>query len=138
MANIDKQQEINCDYGFLGMSFSLDDMHYVWKSCPLCWQYWFNDKDKNNNIIFEIIATRVCGFSFPNGNNELNMLDYNPLVFYVLEGVGSNVPFVVNGNRYVQYYVLVNWIYPCWSILMQTIHELKWKKNSLCCCKWIL
>jgi hypothetical protein len=56
MANIDKQLEINCDCGFLGMFVSLDGMHYVWKSCPLHWQYQFSDKDKNNSIIFEIIA----------------------------------------------------------------------------------
>jgi hypothetical protein len=56
MANIDKQLEINCDCGFLWMFVSLDGMHYVWKSCPLHWQYQFSGKDKNNSIIFEIIA----------------------------------------------------------------------------------
>ncbi len=57
MANIDKQLESNCECGFLGMFASLDCTHYVWKSCPLSWQYQFSDKDKNNSIILEAIAS---------------------------------------------------------------------------------
>jgi hypothetical protein len=47
-------------------------------------------------------------FGFPSGNNDLNVFDYSPLVFNVLQGAGYNVPFVVNQNEKKAHFVDTN------------------------------
>jgi len=86
-----------------------------------------------DNIILEAIAYQSswfwhAHFGFHRKNNDLNVLDHSPFVVNFLQGDESNVRFMVNiGNEYVQYYLLVDGIYPYWFIFVQTIHEPQWE-----------
>jgi hypothetical protein len=63
-----------------------------------------------------------------------NILEhYNPFVVKFLQSVGSNVKFMVHLNENVQYYLLVDGIYPCQSIFVRVIHKPHPKKNKLIC-----
>jgi len=53
----------------------------------------------------------------------LNALDHSLLIVNLLQGVGLDVTFIVNGIEYVQNDLLIDGIYPHWSIFVQTIHQ---------------
>jgi hypothetical protein len=61
-ADLNKQLQINVDRGYQGMFTILHYMHNVWKNYPMSWQIQFNDKNKNNKIILEIIANQSLWF----------------------------------------------------------------------------
>jgi len=69
-------------------------MHYVWKNCPISWQYQFNDKNKNNIILETIINLTLrlwhAFFGLFKENNDLNVFDCNPFVVNFLWDVGSH------------------------------------------------
>lgn len=51
------------------------------------------------------------------------MLDRSRLVQNLLQSEVVDISFEVNGKRHLQYYLLVDGIYPTWSIFVKTIHE---------------
>ncbi len=92
-------------------------------------------KEKNNNIILEAFLYQSllfwhAHFGFPRASNNLNILNCCFLVD-LLQGVGFIVAFVVNGNKCFWYYLLVDGIYPCQSILCNLFMNLRWKKFTL-------
>lgn len=67
-------------------------------------------------------------FGLLDNSDDIIVLERSSLVTNLLQGLASNVSFVVNGNTYSKYYLLVDEIYPRWSIFVQAIHELQGKK----------
>ena len=54
-------------------------------------------------------------FGLPGSNNNLNVLDWLPLIIDVLIGAVVDISFQVNGRVYLRYYLLADGIYPPWS-----------------------
>lgn len=86
-------------------------------------KYQFNHKNKNNNIILEIIANQSLRFWYVHfGLQWCNMIwtifYHSPFVVDFLSDVKYNVKFVVNGNEYAWNYLLVDGIYLHWSIVV--------------------
>ena len=117
------------------MFASLDCMHYEWKNCPIAWQGSFQGKGGFNSIILEANADQSlwiwhANFGVPRANNDINVLQRSPLVANYLRGESQGMSFEVNGNRYPQYYLLTDGIYPKWSIFIQTIHDPQGEKRQ--------
>ena len=75
------------------MFASLDNMHYEWKNCPTAWQGSFQDRERKNSIILEVIVDQsLCiwhvFFGVPGENNDINVLDRSPLIANFWEGHG--------------------------------------------------
>ncbi len=62
------------------------------------------------------------------GNNDLNVLDRNPLIFNFLCSPYVNLEFEVNGHVYSKYYLLVDGIYLKHVCFVQTIHKSQGEK----------
>jgi len=62
-------------------------------------------------------------FGMLGSNNGINVLDRSPLVSNMLQVVGNDIHFVLNGTIYPRYYLLANNIYPKWAYFVQTIHD---------------
>lgn len=58
----------------------------------------------------------------PGGNNDLNVLDRSPLLNEWILNDFANVSFQVNGVEYNRAYLLVDDIYPEWSMFISTVH----------------
>ncbi|CAM6116693.1 unnamed protein product [Calypogeia fissa] len=120
-----RHMEINTRRGWPGMFGSLDCSHWVWRNCPVALQGQFRDKDGENSIVLEAIATQNLWIwhayvGVPRSNNDINVVDCSPLLVDLLNGV-TNVFFHVNGHRYNMYYLLTDGIYPNYSIFLKTI-----------------
>lgn len=127
--------EINQARGFPGIFGSLDCMHWQWKNCPVAWQGQYSDKDKTNSIILEAIADQELWiwhafWGLAGGNNDLNVLDRSPLLNEWVANDSANVSFYVNGVEYNQAYLLVDGIYPEWSMFISTVHSPQTEKLS--------
>jgi hypothetical protein len=125
--DFDKQLAINEARGFPGMFASLDCMHWEWKNCPVAWHGDFGDRNGKKSIILEAIATEDLHiwhafFGLPSSNNDLNVLNRFPLVDNLLTSEVRDRQFEVNGCVYDCYYLLMDGIYPKWSIFVQSIH----------------
>ncbi|CAM6082473.1 unnamed protein product [Calypogeia fissa] len=106
---------------------SLDCMHLAWKNCPYAWQGSFTDKDKEKSFILEAIADQELWiwhafFGLAGGNNDLNVLDRSPLLNEWVRNNSGDISFQVNGVQYNQAYLLVDGIYPTWSMFISTVH----------------
>ncbi|CAM6095702.1 unnamed protein product [Calypogeia fissa] len=69
------------------------------------------------------------------GNNDLNVLDRSPLLNQWLQNESARVTFEVNGVEYKKACLLVDGIYPSWSIFISTVHlpqTEKLKKIARC------
>lgn len=87
-----------------------------------------------NNCISKFMILTCTFFILVGGIMIWNILEhYNPFLVKFLQSVGSNVKFMVHLNENVQYYLLVDGIYPCQSIFVQVIHKPHPKKNKLIC-----
>jgi hypothetical protein len=60
-------------------------------------------------------------FSFPGTQNDIHVLYQSNLFENVVNSVAPAAHFVVNNNVYEMGYYLTDWIYPPWSISMQSI-----------------
>ena len=69
-------------------------------------------------------------FGLPGGNNDLNVLDRNPLVRKLVEGNANSLGFWVNENWYEKYYLLADGIYPKWSCFVQSLQDPEDQKES--------
>ncbi len=131
--HIEKQLKINDNQGFPTMFASSDYMHYWWKNHLIVWHGPFQNKDNNKLIIFENVVSQSLliwhvFFGLLDNSDDIIMLERSSLVTNLLQGQASNMSFVVNGNTYPKYYLLVDDIYPWWSIFVQALHELQGKK----------
>ncbi|CAM6089268.1 unnamed protein product [Calypogeia fissa] len=123
-----KQMEINAARGWVGMFGSLDCTHWVWKNCPVALQGQYRDKEGNNSVILEAIATKNLWIwhafiGIPGSNNDINVVDRSPLLVNLLNGVMPDVNFEVNGRIYNNFYLLTDGIYPDYSIFVKSITE---------------
>ena len=78
-------------------------MHYQWKNCPVAWQDDFGDRD----IILEAIAYQSLHiwyivFEIPGSNNDVNVLDWSPLIHNMLTSEAADMTFEVNVQEYKQ------------------------------------
>jgi len=48
----------------------------------------------------------------------------------MLQGVGNNLSFEMNGHHFLNYYLLVDDIYSMWTIFVQTSHDCWERKGS--------
>ncbi len=83
---------------------------------PTTWSFQFFDKDKNYNIILEATVDKKLWFwhvyfGLLDENNDLNVLDFFPLVANILSGACNEFGFQANGNKYSRYYLLMDGIY---------------------------
>jgi hypothetical protein len=62
------------------------------------------------------------------GNNDLNALDRNPLIFNLFYRPYANLKFEVNGHVHSKYYLIVDGIYLKWVCFVQTIHKPQGEK----------
>jgi len=70
-------------------------------------------KNGNRLIILETIVDQSLWiwhvfFGLPNGNNDINVLDWLPLVTNLFQGLVVDMEFVGNGKTYPNYYIFVN------------------------------
>jgi hypothetical protein len=65
------------------------------------------------------------------GNNDLNALDKNPLIFNLLCGPYTNLEFEVNGHVYSKYYLLMDGIYLKWVCFVQPSTSHKESSGSI-------
>jgi hypothetical protein len=105
--------KVNIERGWPNMFASLNCMHYRWKNCPIIWWDSFTNKYGNKSIILEAVTNQRLWiwheyFKLPRCNNNLNFLDR---IQDLLEGVGADFNFKVDGNVHPHYYLLVNGIY---------------------------
>jgi hypothetical protein len=73
----------------------------------------FKIKNGNRSIILEAIVDQPLWiwhvfFGLPNGNNDINALDWLPLVTNLFRGLVVDMEFVSNGKTYPNYYLFVN------------------------------
>ena len=66
----------------------------------------------------------ACVFRIARSNNDINVLNYSPLVHNFLTSKAGDRHFEVHGCIYDRYYFLTNGIYSKWSIFVQSIHML--------------
>jgi hypothetical protein len=102
-------------------------MHWEWKNCPVVWHGDFSDRNRKKSIILEAIASEDLHiwhayFGLPGSNNDLNVLSRSPLVENFLTSAARDRHFSINGCDYDRYYLLIDVIYPKWSIFVQSIH----------------
>ena len=69
-------------------------------------------------------------YGIPGSNNDLNVLDWFPLVYNMLTSEATDFHFVVNGCEYNRYYLFMDGIYPPWSCFVQTIYEATNEKTK--------
>ena len=55
-------------------------------------------------------------------NNDINVLDSNPVLHNYLENQVHDLQFEVDDNSHRGYYLLTDSIYPLWAIFVQTLH----------------
>ncbi|KAL5806110.1 hypothetical protein ACOSQ4_028843 [Xanthoceras sorbifolium] len=115
--------QIGEERGFPGMLGSLDCMHWKWKNCPTAWAGQYSRRSGSPTIILEAVADYDLWiwhayFGLPGSNNDINVLEASHLF--------SNL-----AKEYNTGYYLANSIYPKWSTLVQTIHDLRGPKKSL-------
>jgi hypothetical protein len=125
-ADVRKHMELNRQRGFVGMFGSLDCTHWLWKNCPVGQQGLYMGKDGVPTMIMEGVATSDLWLWYtfigaPGSNNDINIIDRSPLITKILKGVAPDVSFQVNGSQHRMFYLLVDGIYPEYSIFMKTI-----------------
>ncbi|CAM6114715.1 unnamed protein product [Calypogeia fissa] len=131
-----KQMESNTARGWVGMFGSLDCTHWVWKNCPLALQGQYRDKEGNNSVILEAIAIKNLWIwhafiGIPGSNNDINVVDYSPLLVNLLNGVMLDVNFEVNGHNYNMFYLLTDGNYLDYSIFVKSITKPQGMKREL-------
>ena len=70
-------------------------------------------------------------FGLPGSNNDINVLEASHLFANLASGITPPAHYVIKGNEYNMGYYLVDVIYPKWSTLVQTIHDLRGSKKKL-------
>ncbi|KAL5741764.1 hypothetical protein ACOSP7_028496 [Xanthoceras sorbifolium] len=64
-------------------------------------------------------------------NNDINVLEASHLFSNLAKGLAPPAHYVIQGKEYNTGYYLADSIYPKWSTLVQTIHDLRGPKKSL-------
>ncbi|GKE03584.1 ALP1-like protein [Tanacetum coccineum] len=115
-------------HGFHGMIGSIDCMDWPWENCPNAFraQFCTDDHASDPFIILEVLASQdlwICHafFGVFGMNNDVNVLRLSPIFNDLKSGKALKVPFVANDLTYKRGYYLTDWIYPEWSVLMNSI-----------------
>lgn len=108
----------------------------VWIECTIVGKFVqllnycnFKIKMTTGQSFLKLLLTNHYGFGmfffgFPNGNNDINVLNWLPLVTNLFQGLVVDMEFVVNGKTYPSYYLLVN--------------DLPWMENICSNNSWML
>ena len=64
-------------------------------------------------------------------NNDINVLEASHLFANLAEGIAHPSHYVIQGKEYNMGYYLADGIYPKWSTLVQSIHDLRGPKKKL-------
>ncbi|XP_022888623.1 uncharacterized protein LOC111404110 [Olea europaea var. sylvestris] len=70
-------------------------------------------------------------FGLPGSNNDINVLERSHLFANLAQGIAPPAQCVIQGRQYNVGYYLADSIYPKWSTIVQTIHELRGPKKKL-------
>ncbi|KAJ0928646.1 putative harbinger transposase-derived protein [Helianthus annuus] len=110
---------------FPGMLGSIDCTHIEWRNCPreLRGAYVRGDI-KRPTIILEVVTSNDLWFwhsyfGVPGSNNDINVLYTLPLFQSVTDGIACFCPFYVNRRYYRRHFLLVDCIYPSWSVFVK-------------------
>jgi hypothetical protein len=122
-----------------GMFGSLDCMHAPWKNCPKAWQASYvsgNDgKKQTPSLVLEAIADYNmwfwnASFGYAGSLNDLNILNLSPFLeslvdgtFHQLQMQSCTVPFAISGKVFNYLCMMVDRIYPMYSLFVRSIHE---------------
>ena len=95
----------------------------------------FGDRDGKKSMILEAIADGGLHiwhafFGLLGSNNNVNILNWLPLVQNMLTSEARDMHFVMNGCKYDRYYLLTDGIYPEWACFVQSIHLPPDEKQS--------
>ena len=93
----------------------------------MAWQGDFGYRNGRKSIVLEATASENLHiwhafFGLPGSNNDLNVLGRSPLVQNLLTSATRDMQFDIMGCTYDKYYLLIDGIYPKWSIFVQSIH----------------
>lgn len=106
---------------------NIDCMHRLWKAYPVALQWSFQNKDKKQSIILEVVCDHSLyawhTFFGLHGGNNINVVDRFPLVHDMLNGDTSGDAYWVYENWYDMYYILVDGVYPKWALLCVKHHQ---------------
>eukprot|EP00918_Siedleckia_nematoides_P039555 GHVU01086039.1.p1 GENE.GHVU01086039.1~~GHVU01086039.1.p1 ORF type:complete len:436 (+),score=47.89 GHVU01086039.1:157-1464(+) len=133
--DVQRHLSLNKERGFPGMFGSLDCTHWEWKNCPVALQGQYQDRGGTRSMIMEAVATEDLWIwhafiGMPGSNNDLNVMHRSPLLHNMLQGSFPSVEYTVNGNRYSCAYLLVDGIYPPWTVFQKTIPEPQGEKRK--------
>ena len=121
--------EVIAAKGFPGCLASWDCKHFTWGNCPMRWagQHKGHSEGGKKTLILEAIADHrkylwAVNFGDAGSLNDLNVLDKSSIVGSLLTGdlsLKTDV-YSLNGNPRDWMYLLVDGIYPEWSIFVNT------------------
>ena len=113
------------EHGLPGYLGSLDCCRWMWEMCPDSHRVAHLGKEGKPSLILEAVASRdlrVLWYSFgsPGSYNDLNVLKNSRIITRYLEGSYPEVEYELAGKKYFQPYMMVDGIYPEWSIFVKS------------------
>eukprot|EP00918_Siedleckia_nematoides_P027264 GHVU01058723.1.p1 GENE.GHVU01058723.1~~GHVU01058723.1.p1 ORF type:complete len:253 (+),score=24.00 GHVU01058723.1:687-1445(+) len=135
MEDVQRHLALNKERGFPGMFGSLDCTHWNWKNCPIALQGQYQDRGGKRSMIMEAVATYDLWIwhafiGMPGSNNDLNVMGRSPLLQTMFQGSMPSVHYTVNGRNYSCPYLLVDGIYPPWTIFQKSISDPEGEKRK--------
>lgn len=132
-----RHMEINRARGWVGMFGSLDCTHWNWKNCPVGLQSQYRDKDGENSIVLEAVATANLWIwhpfiGVPGSNNDISVVERSPILVNMLKGIAPAVGFTLNGHHYPMFYLLTDGMFPDYTVFMKPFQIHKAPNESGC------
>ncbi|XP_076960655.1 uncharacterized protein LOC143637084 [Bidens hawaiensis] len=116
-------------HSFLGMSGSIDCMHWEWANCPTAWrgQYTCGDHEVPKVSLQAIFSHNLwiwsANFGSVGSNNDINVLNASPVLEYYISRSIHVLPFYANDTFYRHGYYLGDGMYPEYSIIVKTFQD---------------
>eukprot|EP00918_Siedleckia_nematoides_P086144 GHVU01189648.1.p1 GENE.GHVU01189648.1~~GHVU01189648.1.p1 ORF type:complete len:440 (-),score=40.95 GHVU01189648.1:153-1472(-) len=134
--DVEHYMRVNENRGFPGMFGSLDCTHWTWKNCPVALQGQYQDRAGDRSVVMEAVTTGDLWIwhayiGMPGSNNDLNVMDRSPLLADMMSGNMPSATYTVNGNEYSSAYLLVDGIYPPWSVFQKPISQPQNEKEKV-------
>jgi hypothetical protein len=104
-------------------------MHVYWNACPKAHAGAYKGKEGRTTIILEAVASQDlwiwhADFGIPGRNIDITVLRRSSLFKeYYTSGKWPTVPYTLNGDPFNMMYLLVDGIYPPWSLLVPAIGQ---------------
>ena len=109
-----------------GLLGSLDCTHLEWGMCPSGYKGIYSGRSGRPTFILEALvdsSLRVHHFFFgyPGNLNDITVLRSSPLVDLIATGDYPEEQYCLNGQVFIRPFILVDGIYPAWSIFSKTV-----------------